>query len=56
VIIEDDSSTKWTIETYVKYNEGMRESEEKFQAERDRRYTEINIDKEKALLTSKLIK
>lgn len=46
----------WTIDTYAAYNEAMRrmdallrESEEKFHVERDRRYTEVNIEKEKAL-------
>lgn len=32
----------WTIETYAIHNEAMREAEEKFQAERDKRYAEGN--------------
>lgn len=39
----------WTFETYVIYNEDLRKAEEKFQTERDRRYTEVNVEKEKAL-------
>lgn len=30
----------WTVETYAAHNEAMRYLEEKFQAERDRRYSE----------------
>jgi len=40
---------KWTIETYALHNETIRLLEEKFQTERDRRYTEVNVEKEKAL-------
>lgn len=47
--MEEKISSKWTIETYFAHNEAMRISEEKFQAERDRRYTEVNVEKEKAL-------
>lgn len=39
----------WNIETYKFHNEAMRDVENKFQDERDRRYTEVNIEKEKAL-------
>lgn len=42
-------ATKWTIETYAFHNEAMRVVEGKFQTERDRRYTEVNVEKEKAL-------
>lgn len=41
--------SSWTIETYIVHNEAMRKADEKFQNERDRRYTEVNIEKEKAL-------
>lgn len=39
----------WTIESYVIHNESLRIADEKFQTERDRRYTEVGIEKEKAL-------
>jgi len=39
----------WTIEAYVAHNEALRTAEEKFQAERDRRYAEVQIEREKAL-------
>lgn len=35
-------SEEWTINNYVAHNEALRKAEEKFQAERDRRYTEID--------------
>lgn len=40
---------EWTIETYLIMNEALRLSEEKFHTERDRRYAEVNVEKEKAL-------
>lgn len=39
----------WNVGTLAVYNEALRQAEEKFQTERDRRYTEVNIEKEKAL-------
>lgn len=39
----------WTIESYVAHNEALRIADEKFQTERDRRYTEVGVEKEKAL-------
>lgn len=39
----------WSIKTYAAHNEAMREVEKRFQEERDRRYTEVNVEKEKAL-------
>jgi len=39
----------WTIETYAYHNEKMRKETEKLYEERDRRYTEVNVEKEKAL-------
>ncbi len=42
-------SSEWTIATYAAHNEALRLAEDKFQTERDRRYTEVNIEKEKAL-------
>lgn len=44
-----DVNNPWTIESYVLHNESMRLADEKFQTERDRRYTEVGIEKEKAL-------
>jgi hypothetical protein len=35
--------------TYASHNEAMRIAEHRFQDERDRRYTEVNVEKEKAL-------
>lgn len=39
----------WTLESYIIHSEALRASDEKFQTERDRRYTEVGIEKEKAL-------
>jgi len=39
----------WTIETLKEYDDALREAEKRFSDERDRRYTEVNIEKEKAL-------
>ena len=39
----------WTIETYAAYADALRASDRRFNDERDRRYTEVNIEKEKAL-------
>ncbi len=39
----------WTIETYSAHNEALRESQEKFLEERDRRYSEVKAAEEKAL-------
>jgi len=39
----------WTLESYVIHNEALRVAEEKFQNERDRRYKEVQIEKEKAV-------
>ena len=39
----------WTIDTFKEYSDAQRRAEERFQDERDRRYTEVNIEKEKAL-------
>jgi hypothetical protein len=39
----------WTIETYSAHNEALRAAQKELDAERDRRYTEVNIEKEKAL-------
>jgi hypothetical protein len=39
----------WTTTTYALYNEALRAADEKLQNERDRRYGEVNIEREKAL-------
>jgi len=39
----------WNLLSYVAYAEALRTADEKFQEERDRRYTEVSIEKEKAL-------
>lgn len=44
-----EQTNKWTIETYALHSEAIRLVEDRFQTERDRRYTEVNIEKEKAL-------
>ncbi len=42
-------STGWTIGTLKEYYDALHASERRFEDERDRRYTEVNIEKEKAL-------
>lgn len=39
----------WTISTYAIHMEALRQAERAFFEERDRRYMEVNIEKEKAL-------
>jgi len=39
----------WNLESYTLHNEAMRVADEKFQTERDRRYAEVNVEREKAL-------
>jgi hypothetical protein len=39
----------WTLQAYVLHNEAMRKADEKFHAERDRRYTEVKVEAEKAI-------
>ena len=38
----------WNIGTYAAYSEALRAADRRFNDERDRRYTEVNIEKEKA--------
>ena len=48
--MEDEMAIKgWTIKTYVMHNEAMRAAQDKYSDERDRRYAEVNVEKEKAL-------
>jgi len=42
-------STEWTVATLHEYDEAIRKVENEFQTERDRRYTEVAIEREKAL-------
>lgn len=37
------------LSNYIQHNEEIRKLEEKFHTERDRRYAEVNVEKEKAL-------
>lgn len=46
---EVDQQNGWSIETYAAHNEALRRAQERFENERDRRYTEIAIEREKAL-------
>jgi hypothetical protein len=46
---QDTAEVHWTIDTYAAHNEAMRVADHRFEDERDRRYTEVNIEKEKAL-------
>ena len=39
----------WTVETYAAHADALRADDCRFNDERDRRYTEVNIEKEKAL-------
>ena len=39
----------WTIETYAFHNDAMRRADKELVVERDRRYAEVNVEKEKAL-------
>jgi hypothetical protein len=39
----------WTIETLQEHFEALRAADLRFEAERDRRYAEVNIEREKAL-------
>jgi hypothetical protein len=39
----------WTLAAYIAHNEVIRAADQRFEDERDRRYTEVNIEKEKAL-------
>lgn len=39
----------WTLEAYIAHNEAIRAKDEQFNNERDRRYTEVGVEREKAL-------
>jgi hypothetical protein len=42
-------STQWTVDTAKELAHALREADFRFYEERDRRYTEVNIEREKAL-------
>jgi vacuolar-type H+-ATPase subunit H len=44
-----DAGISWTVDTYAAHNEAMREADQRFDDERDRRYAEVNTEREKAL-------
>lgn len=44
----EDKNSRWTLDSYTSHNEAMRIADEKFQAERDRRYSERWKAQEKA--------
>lgn len=43
------STKEWTLETLYVHQEALRRADDKFAAERDLRYAEVNTEKEKAL-------
>jgi hypothetical protein len=44
-----DKSEIWSVQAYIIHNEAMRAASQRFNDERDRRYAEVNVEKEKAL-------
>jgi hypothetical protein len=44
-----DLDAGWTLAAYIAHNEARRGDADKFYEERDRRYSEVNIEREKAL-------
>lgn len=44
---QDESG--WTIETYSVYNEALRQAQERFEEERDRRYREVQAARDEAI-------
>jgi hypothetical protein len=40
---------KWTLDAYIEHNEAMRVADQRFQDERDRRYTEVKAAEAEAL-------
>lgn len=45
----DPTNDGWTTKTYAIHMSALRAADSKFQTERDRRYSEVNIEREKAL-------
>ena len=44
-----DKSDIWSMQAYILHNESMRDMQQRVNEERDRRYKEVNVEKEKAL-------
>lgn len=40
---------RWTLDAYITHNEALRRAQDGFQQERDRRYLEVQAEREKAL-------
>ncbi len=47
--IDSSPGRGWTIDTYKEYSEALRNAERRFREERDRRYAEVALEREKAL-------
>lgn len=41
--------SQWTLDTLHKYHSDLRDADQRFHDERDRRYTEVGLEREKAL-------
>jgi hypothetical protein len=50
--MSDPDKHGWTIATYAAHNEALRAAEEKFQAERDRRYEERDVANKAAVMAA----
>jgi len=48
-IHDGDTPSGWSLEAYIAHNEEMRRLQDRFLEERDRRYTEVRAEQEKAL-------
>jgi len=48
-VVPNEVNNDCSMVTYAAHNEAMRTAEHRFQDERDRRYAEVNVEKEKAL-------
>lgn len=46
---ESSGTGGWTLAGYIAHNEALRSAEQRLQEERDRRYTEVSIEREKAV-------
>ena len=48
-VVPSEIPTGWTIDTYAAHNEALRGAQDRLDSERDRRYTEVASEREKAL-------
>lgn len=48
-VTDNTPNDEWTTSTYASHNEAMRLADKELQIERDRRYAEVNVEREKAL-------